>query len=242
MPIHDWSSVNAGLFHHFHHEWISSLGRALNGGLLPPDYFALAEQVTAGPIPDVVTLERRVDSSTAPAVGGTALLTTPPQTRFVLHAEESRYAARASHVAIRHTLGKVVAVIEIVSPGNKASRAALRAFVEKSVRFIQQGVHLLVIDLFPPGPRDPQGIHQEIWREIQDDAFVLPADKRLILAAYQAREGKTAYVEPIAAGDALPAMPLFLDEAAYVPAPLEATYLAAWNACPTALREVVPPV
>ena len=22
MPIHDWSKVDAGIFHHFHHAWI----------------------------------------------------------------------------------------------------------------------------------------------------------------------------------------------------------------------------
>jgi len=30
---------------------------------------------------------------------------------------------------------------------------------------IRQGIHLLVIDLFPPGQRDPQGLHKAIWDE-----------------------------------------------------------------------------
>ena len=29
----------------------------------------------------------------------------------------------------------------------------MRAFVEKTVGFLREGIHLLVIDLFPPGPR-----------------------------------------------------------------------------------------
>jgi hypothetical protein len=33
--------------------------QSLNGGLLPPGYMALAEQVTGRPIPDVVTLQAR---------------------------------------------------------------------------------------------------------------------------------------------------------------------------------------
>lgn len=57
MPIHDWTRVDAGVFHDFHHEWISSVKRSLNGGLLPPDYYALAEQITGGFGPDVLTLE-----------------------------------------------------------------------------------------------------------------------------------------------------------------------------------------
>ena len=48
MPIHDWTRVNPGIFHHFHLEWIGDLSRVLNRGLLPPDYYALAEQIAGG--------------------------------------------------------------------------------------------------------------------------------------------------------------------------------------------------
>ena len=63
MPIHDWSRVPAGIFHDFHHDLIAQIKRDLNGGLLPPDYYALAEQVAAGLGPDVLTLH-------APPLGG----------------------------------------------------------------------------------------------------------------------------------------------------------------------------
>ncbi|HEX5445999.1 MAG TPA: hypothetical protein VFW87_19390, partial [Pirellulales bacterium] len=29
MPIHDWSRVNAGIFHHFHQNWMIQLAHAL---------------------------------------------------------------------------------------------------------------------------------------------------------------------------------------------------------------------
>src|SRR5713101_4969806 len=57
MPIHDWTRVEAGIFHAFHHEWISEIGRALNRGLLPAEYYALPEQIAAGFGPDVLTLQ-----------------------------------------------------------------------------------------------------------------------------------------------------------------------------------------
>jgi hypothetical protein len=44
MPVHDWTRVEAGMFHDFHNAWITELRNALNGGLLPPDYYALGEQ------------------------------------------------------------------------------------------------------------------------------------------------------------------------------------------------------
>jgi len=130
-------------------------------------------------------------------------------------------------------------VIEIVSPGNKASRHALRSFVDKAYELLQQGINLLIVDLFPPSARDPQGIHKAIWDEIRDEPFQLPPDKALTVAAYSAGDPKRAYVEPVAVGDPLPGLPIFLDPDTYVPAPLEATYQATWAKCPDALREAV---
>jgi hypothetical protein len=239
MPIHDWTRVNAGLFHHFHQRWISALTDALNAGSLPPGYSALAEQTSGGVIPDVITLQQRPRRN-VPRDGGVAVADAPPRARYVLHApEEEVYAARADRVAIHHPLGEVVAVIEIVSPGNKSSRVALRNFVEKALDFLRQGIHLLVIDLFPPGPRDPQGVPKAIWDEVREEPFTLPPDKPLTLASYVAGPLKTAYVEPVTVGDILPEMPLFLTADVYVPAPLEATYQATWDVCPAPLKDLV---
>jgi len=56
------------------------------------------------------------------------------------------------------------------------------------------------------------------------------------LAAYDARPPKTAYIEPIAVGDELTEMPLFLRPEIYVPTPLESTYRATWDLFPKALK------
>lgn len=240
MPIHDWSRVDAGLFHHFHQRWIAALSDALNAGLLPPGYSALAEQVAAGPIPDVLTLhrpmhpERRSGAST-----GIAVTAMKPQSRYIQRVAIDPYAAKANRIAIHHPLGQVVAIIAIVSPGNKSSRYALNAFVAKVADFLNQGVHVLAIDLVPPSNRDPQGIHKAIWDALGEEPFELPADKRLTLAAYSAGLTVVAYVEPVAVGDILPDMPLFLDPETYVPTPLETTYQTTWSFCPELFRELV---
>jgi len=57
MPIHDWSRAPAGLFHHFHQQWVASICNALNTGRMPRGFYALLEQHAAGVIPDVVTLQ-----------------------------------------------------------------------------------------------------------------------------------------------------------------------------------------
>lgn len=132
MPIHDWSRGDAGLFHDFHQAWTIELGNALNAGVLPPGYFALAEQILGGPTPDVVTLSHRPESGT-PAVGGVAIAVAEaaPRARFITSAEPDLYARKANRIVVKHRLGHVVAAIEILSPGNKDSRHALRSLVVK---------------------------------------------------------------------------------------------------------------
>jgi Protein of unknown function (DUF4058) len=242
MPVHDWTRVDAGLFHSFHQHWIPALCAALNTGGLPPDYFALAEQSIRGPIPDALTLRlapgKGPSSGLAPAVN---TATAPPRARVVRSTEVSVYARKADRVTVRHRHGQIVAVVEIVSPGNKGSNSELRAFVQKTADLIQQGVHVLVVDLFPPTRRDPQGLHKAIWDEFEDEDFALPADKPLTLASYSAGPIKTAYVESVAVGDVLPDMPLFLEPEVYVPVPLEATYETSWKVFPAALKGLLEP-
>jgi Protein of unknown function (DUF4058) len=228
MPIHDWTRVDAGLFHAFHQRWISALSDALNRGALPADYYALAEQLLGAPIPDVLTLRAAsMDQDADDESSGLAVATAPPRTRIVRQAEERIYVRKADRIAVRHRHGEVVAVVEIVSPGNKASAHALRAFVEKSADLIDQQIHLLVIDLFPPSKRDPQGIHKAIWDEFIEEDLERPSGKSLTLVAYDAQPQPIAYVEPVAVGDVLPDMPIFLKPGKYILAPLETTYQTA---------------
>lgn len=244
MPIHDWTRVDANLFHDFHQTWTVMIRNALNGGLLPDGYSAVIDQHTGGIIPDVLAVEEQQGNDT-PFPSGGAVVAVPPKTRHVLRGKNGILARRANRIAIEHPLGKVVCVIEIVSPGNKSSRAALDQFVQKCVGLLERGVHLLIVDLFPPTKRDPHGIHKAIWDEVEGkEPFKLPVKQRLILAAYcagNARAGlaTTAFVEPVGVGGTMPNMPAFLDPDNHVPVPLESTYQATWDSCPKKMRELV---
>ena len=122
------------------------------------------------------------------------------------------YRRKQNTVAVRHVSDdRIVAMVEVVSPGNKASRHALRSFVEKAAQLLDRRVHLLILDLLPPGRRDPHGIHAAIWEEIANEECDLPADKPLTLAAYETALTVRYYVEPVAVDDVLPDMPLFLE-------------------------------
>jgi len=236
MPMHDWTRVIPGTYHAFHYQWIGALANALNGGGLPPGYFAMPEQCVGGPEPDVLTLGRPGTAPPSNGGGGIGVQIAPPRTRFVMESDRSNYARRANHLAIRHDEGEVVAIIEIVSPGNKDSRHAIHSFVEKAVEYLEGGVHLLIVDPFPPTRRDPEGIHGAIWGEFEDAPFELPPDKRLTCVSYVAGGKTVAFVEPIAVGDPLPNMPLYLTQSQYVWCPLEATYQATWALFPQVLK------
>ena len=137
MPVHDWTRVSAGTFHDFHQAWIVAIRDALNGGLLPEGYYAMAEQVAGRPHPDVLALEEFERSDGWPerdtgVGGGVAVAEHPPKVRYTLEAEATIYAAKADRVAIYHTSGdRVVAFLEIVSPGNKLSQLTVRQLLEK---------------------------------------------------------------------------------------------------------------
>lgn len=242
MPMHDWTGVPAGIFHAFHHGWISSVGNALNAGVLPPDYYALPEQQAAGFGPDVLTLQdpahdRRDDRDDA-ASPVTSLAR--PRTRYMAETDAEFYRRKKSSLVVRHVSGdRIVAMIEIVSPGNKSSRHGIRAFVDKACELLEARVHLLIVDPFPPGPRDENGVHAAIWDEVQDEPFRLPDDKPLTLVAYECGLTTRAYIEPVAVGDALPDMPLFLEPGGCVRVPLEATYQTAFDVLPVRWRSVL---
>jgi hypothetical protein len=245
MPVHDWTHVDAGIFHALRHGWIEELARALNRGLLPRDYYTLPEQHAAGFGPDVLSLQGTRDEEDAEgdrstSASGTPLLHSPPRMKWTAETDRAFYCRKQMSVGVRHISGdRVVAMIEVVSPGNKSTRRALQAFVNKAAELLDQQVHLLVLDLIPPGRYDPQGIHAAIWEAIAGQEYALPADHLLTLASYEADLAVRAYVQKLAVGESLPDMPLFLEPNACVQVPLDATYQSAFQAMPARWKRVL---
>ncbi len=244
MPIHDWSRVPSGLFHHFHQDWSIEIARTLNRGVLPSNLSALVEQRAGAKEPDILAIEDYAPLSDHETslqdrrTGSTATMDVP-LSRIVQRSSQEIYACRANRIVIRHHLGRIVAVIEIVSPGKKEKRGSIRNFVEKTVEFIESGIHVLAVDLFPPTMRDPNGLHQLIWDEIADQPFELPEGMDRLLMSYNAGNEKVAYIEPLAIGESMPDMPLFLTPEIHVRIPLETTYHSTWTALPEQLRIAV---
>src|SRR3989442_971315 len=119
MPIHDWARVDDGVFHDFHTTWIGLLRIALNSGLLPEGYYAMAEQVAGVPGPAVLTLQTpnaREGPDSLPGV--LAVTQPPPRVRLTLRPEKVAYTRRQRSLLIRHTSDhRIIALVEIVSAG-----------------------------------------------------------------------------------------------------------------------------
>lgn len=256
MPIHDWTRVDAGIFHHFHQRWTVAISDVLNHRVLPEEYYALAEQQGAGFEPDVLTLKANesppADDPAGPpdtrssgradgnGAGGGGLLVAEPRVRITAETDLDFYRRKQNVVAVRHVSGdRLVAIVEVVSRGNKSGRKSFEDFVRKAAEFLSHQIHLLVLDLQRPTSRDPQGIHGAIWDEVAGLPYNRPDDKPLTLAAYEAGGRVRAFVEPVAVGDSLIDMPLFVEPGHHVAVPLEETYRLAFESVPRRWRTVL---
>jgi hypothetical protein len=236
MPLHDWTRVPSGLYHDFHQSWATELKRLMNRGILPDGFAAFVEQHSGPVSSDVLALQLH-DAEPYRSDGNAAVLAPPKPFIRKTHAEID--AGRANRVAIKHYLGRTVAAIELVSPGNKDSREAFREFLKKSREFLDAGVHLLIVDPFPPGPRDPHGIAKAVWEEFGDDDFPMTRARDRTLVSFRRGFEVAVFYESVGIGDRMTAMPLYLMEDLFIYVPLQEAYDGAWEETAPALRRLV---
>jgi hypothetical protein len=247
MPLHDWTRVTSGTYHDFHNAWITHLKEALNEGVLPEPYYALGEQRAGDTGPDILALHETnghtdVPDSQGDGGGMVAVAEAPPRVHLVQEArlEAAFYLAKRRTLVIRHVTGdRIVALVEIVSPANKHNRGAVTDFVDKVLAALRDGIHVMVIDPFPPGRHDPQGMHGLLWEELGEPHYEPPPDRPMTMVSYCAKSPITAHIEPTAVGLPLTDMPLFLTKTHYVRTPLEATYMEAWAGVPQRWQRVI---
>ena len=218
MPVHDWTRVEAGIFHDFHVAWLPEIRKALNGGLLPEGFYALAEQHAGRTIADVLTLHASpANLEPLPPLattGGTAVAEAPPRVRR----RESLEAGTAGAAAEcwRFATSAATAWSPCWRSYRRQTRTASRAWTilppRPSMRSTPASIWSWWI-CFPPGPYDPQGMAGAVRQRLagSDEADPLPAGEPLTLASYVAGPGVDIYLEHLAIGGVLPEMPLFLN-------------------------------
>jgi hypothetical protein len=238
MPAHDWTRVEAGIFHAFHSTWVAAIQAALNEGLLPVGYYALAEQHVVCSIMDILT---PYATPTPPPAGATAVGHEPPRVRRRQTIELRGQRYRHS-LAIREVGGhRLVALVEILPPAVRHRAWPFTLIPTKAADALDSGVHLLLLDLFPPRTHDlhgMQGADLECPEEV-DEPYVVPVDEPLLLAAYAAGPAVEVFLNHVAFGADLPEMPLFLRPDRYVSVPLEPTYQTAYRGMPVFWRDVL---
>jgi hypothetical protein len=232
MPLHHWPNPRVP-WRSFHNHWIVRLVEYLNQGILPPGFQARPTEFIVGIEPDLLLLQE----ADHPAPNGPRLALSEATTTAVLPPP-----AELPIVGIysAYDTSRLVAVIEIVSPGNKDRPEAVQSFVEKAIFLLQDGVHIMVIDVISL-PQQP--MRQPILERLGlPTADLAPG---LWLSSYCAIPEDSPYPRFIikewaslaALNTPLPTLPLFLQtDQQYVIVDLEQTYqetLAAGRYRPT---------
>jgi Protein of unknown function (DUF4058) len=217
----------------FHSSWATKLADALTERWLPPNYIA-EEHAHFGPSVeiDVAAFERQA-TATGNEGGGTvatvgSMVWAPPAADGVLPA----VFPDTFEVRILSTDAgpKLVAAIELISPGNKDRGAERRAFAAKCASYLSQGISVIIVDIVT---NRRANLHNEILQLMEaGDALQLPPELSLYAAAYRPlRRGQSDEIDvwrsPLALGRALPTLPLGLRADLVIPVDFEAAYAEA---------------
>ena len=230
MPLHHWPNSQVP-WRSFHNHWIVRLVEYLNEEVLPSGFQARPTELIVGIEPDVLLLQAadrpETDSppSSQPTLGEATLTAVlPPPAELPIVGIYSAYDTN-----------RLVAAIEVVSPGNKDRPEAMQSFVEKVLFLLQEGVHVMVVDVIRV-PR--QAMRRSILKRLGlHDGET--ASNHLWVASYcslpdsepqpHLKVQEWAHVANV--NEPLPTLPLFLRmDQQWVMVDLESTYQATLHA------------
>jgi hypothetical protein len=215
----------------FHVNWAGAIADDLNESLLPEGYFA-EELAHLGPFVEIDVATFTDSEASAEGAGGTATLHirawAPPAPPLVVPAA----FPDAFEVLVFENEGgsRLVAAIELVSPGNKDRDGHRQAFAIKCASYLCQGVSLMVIDIVTTRLAN---LHNEIIRLLgHGEGSLLPAETSLYGVAYRPivrdlHEQIEAWPSTLEVGQPLPVLPLALNAEQCLPIDLEASYTIA---------------
>ncbi len=122
---------------------------------------------------------------------------------------------------------KLVAAIELVSPGNKDRPLEKRAFAAKCAGYLYQGISVIIVDIVT---NRRGNLHNEILAVMEAAGDLqMPVEPLLYAVAYQPfRRGGSDVIDiwrvPLALGSSLPLLPLGLRADLAIPVDFEVTY------------------
>jgi hypothetical protein len=219
----------------FHGQWPAMLVMALNRKL-PPRYIAEPRVHLGGSAEiDVGTFEEEGATLSGPdggpnrgENGGVATAVwAPPRPTLAVVTDLPAEALYEVRVYDRERGGRLVAVVEIVSPANKDRPEHRRAFVAKCAALLQEQVAVAIVDLVTTR-------HFNLYSDLleligQADPSLSPEPPSLYgVACRGTKKDRTwlleTWLHALAVGQALPTLPLWLADNLAVPLELEASY------------------
>jgi hypothetical protein len=217
---HPWRS--------FHGAWAAAMARLLNQGVLPPGYYAVPLVDRDGPIEiDVAAL--RAVATLEPAAGSDAPQPwEPPAPGLAVAVELPVADAVEVHVFADDGDPRLAAAVELVSPRNKDRPQARQAFAVKCVGYLQQGSSVVVVDTVTTRQADLNAAILSLLG-VESGAVTPPG---LSAVSYQAvgRDQETQqlllWLAPLALGQPLPTLPLWIAPDFSVPLDLDVSHQA----------------
>jgi hypothetical protein len=225
FPYRSWES--------FHGFWITHL--AGNFNMRPNRYGFLAESnvhIGITVAADVAAFEEDTPTGERPngAVAVATEVWAPPQPPLVVPLDFSELETFEIRIYDQERARTLVAVVELVSPGNKDRPESRRAFLDKCAAYLREGISVVIVDIVTSRRHNFHAALMELFHGGETALRAITTD--LYAVAYRVhvvgqRTQLEAWPAALALGAPLPALPLWLTESLCVPLDLEAGYQAA---------------
>jgi hypothetical protein len=181
---------------------------------------------------DVAAFERDADAGTDGGPNGAVAteVWAPPQPPLVVPVDFSNLETFEIRIYDQDRARSLVAVVELVSPGNKDRPENRRAFLDKCAAYLREGVSVIVVDIVTSRRHNFHAALMELFnggetamRAITSDLYAVAYRPHLVGQRTQLE----VWPETLSLGAPLPTMPLWLTESLCVPLELEAAYQTA---------------
>jgi hypothetical protein len=208
-----------------HSAWANALRDYLNDGVLPPRYVAEVQISVGSQVEvDVATLEE----TSAPAAGnGNVAVWAPPRPPHTAALDFTHPDLFEVQVLSDEEGPRLVAAVELVSPGNKDRPGKRHAFAVKCASYLQQGISVVIVDVVTLRGGNLHAQLLDILQVVKDRSRLGKAE--LYAATYRTvprrkRMALEYWTEPLALGAELPTMPLWIQPELCLPLELEHPY------------------
>lgn len=229
MPLRDHFHPPLSVHRHwegFHAKWAGAIVDQLDEQL-PAGYFAEPHVHQGAQMEiDVATYEK--EASAGGEGGAATAVWSPARPTLSAALPAAAFEAFEVHVINDEAGPRLVAAIELVSPGNKDRPFQRRAFATKCGAYLQQDVSLIVVDVVT---NRLANLHRELLDLLSLASDVSREAPPLYSAAYRTLNLTGAarldiWLEPLAPGSPLPTLPLWLNPFDAVAVDLDQSYEA----------------